>query len=451
MKKSLLNHTLSRVAGWSLLLALLAAISAQGVEPRVRLSFKFILNASGNRPGTGNINTDAEIEEQLARGNQIFANLISEFRYVDTEILEVSGQSAYYSNGATDTERDQIRNAAIANPGTFFWRNNAINIYITGSSDSAISKFPPNNDIIILCQGVFDTTLAHEVGHSLNLSHTHSGSETCSDTLPDNEDWTRDGIAQNAYGLNYNQLNAAQKQLVDNTWNNLMSYHDPDNRSFLTLCQMDRESAQGYTDRSWLLSKTPVYVDNGAGGTMTGSWTQPFQSVQGAINANALNNRVLVLKTGTHADPSSTIITDTDIVTRRGTSVCREVEPAYRLPYDVESSTNAAVRAAVIRAQQLDRQGDATGVVAALSEAAQAATGRERDALNLEIAQRLRAMKRFTEADQFFTKVSIESDQPALRAKGLSRANAMKTKALEQSNNRAAGDAANPEASKDQP
>ena len=434
------NHPsiVARAGLWCLAGSLLVAWSLPAAEPEVRLSFKFILNSSGNRPATGNINTDAEIDEQVTRANEIYAEYISEFRHLRYEVLNVSGQSAYYLNDASEADRDEIRNAAIANPGAFYWRNNAINIYITGANDSAISKFPPDNDIIILCQGIYDPTVAHEVGHSLNLLHTHqdSGADGCSDTLDDNSDWTsKDQMAQNSYGLNYSQLNSAQKALVDNTWGNLMSYHDPDNRHVLTGCQMDRESAQGYTDRSWLLTQIPTYIKVGAvilPIVDMGSWTFPYPTIQDAINAGEVNNRALILLTGIHADPSSVITTDTDLIPRRGSATIQELPPAYRLPYNVEDSTNAAVRAAVVRAQEFDMQGNATNALASLEAAAQVASGRERDAIQLEIGQRLQALKRFPEAEHYFALVSTQADQPELRATAQRRVAVMKLKAQQQ-------------------
>lgn len=421
MNRNLSNHAIARIGLGCLASLLLAAPDVSAVEPEVRLSFKFILNGSGNRPATGNINTDAEINAQVARANQILSSYVSELRLEATEILEVEGQSGFYLFDAEAADRDVIRLAATSNPGTFHWRNNAINVYITGSSDTAISKFPPNNDIIILCQGIFDTTLAHEVGHSLNLIHTHDG-DSCSDTLQDDPDWDRNDIAQNAYGKNYNQLNASQKARVDNTWGNLMSYHDPDNRSVLTSCQMDRMSARAYSDRTWLLNRIPTYVRAGAPQVPffdMGSWAFPYPSIQAALNAGEVKNRVLVMMQGTHPDPSSNINVSTRMVTRRGTSAIRELKPPYRLPYNVEASNNRTVRTAVQRAQLAFKEGNEKSALAALQEAAQAASGPEKDALELEIGQRLEAMKRYTDAATIYSKVGARTDQPALRTKVL--------------------------------
>jgi hypothetical protein len=436
MKKAFLRSNLDRtfrlLVCW-LTLASGGALSYGAAAPfgvPVRVSVKFILNSSGNRSATGSINTDAEVQAQFARSSQIFSRFISEIRLHEVEILEVSGQSAYYDNNASEASRDEIRNAALANPAAFFWRNNAVNLYITGASASAIADFPPDNNIVIMCQGSFDSTMAHELGHILNLIHTHEtccgGGDNCSDTLVDDEDWNKDQIANNAYGLTYASCSVGQKFNVDMTFSNLMSYHDPDNRSMISPCQMDRESTQLYTDRNFYAGKIPVYVQAGYGGAQAGSFTQPYATIQGAINAGVLNNRVMVLKTGSHGQPSSVISTRTDVVTRRGTSHIQEKAPEYDLPYDLENSKNAAVRSAILRVQQSDRQKNAGAALAALQEAENAATGREKHSIQLELAQRTRDAQRFEEAEQWFQKIADATEQPGLKKHALRRVDKMK-------------------------
>jgi hypothetical protein len=401
----------------------------------VRVSVKFILNSSGSRSASGSINTDAEVDAQFTRSSQIFSRFTSEIRLHEVEILEVSGASTYYDNDASEASRNEIRNAAMADTTKFHWRNNAVNIYITGSGASAIADFPPNNNIVIMCQGSYDTTMPHELGHILNLAHTHEtccGGDGCSDTLGDDQDWNKDQIANNAYGITYANCTVGQKFNVDMTYSNLMSYHDPDNRSMISPCQMDRQSNQVWDDRNYFLTKLPIYIQAGYGGSQAGSFSQPYATVQSAINASALNNRVMVLKTGTHQNPTSTISTDTDVVTRRGTSTIYEKPPDYQLPYDLENSKNAAVRAAILRVQENDKKKDAAGAIAALLEAEKAAAGREKHSIQLELAQRMRDAKRFDEAQQWFQKVADATEQPGLRKHALRRAQTMKEEAQKQ-------------------
>jgi hypothetical protein len=401
------------------LLALVWLTPAFAQNVPLRLSFKFILDSSGNRPATGSLNTVAEIDEQITAGNQVFGRVISEMRLEKTEVVDVSGQSSFYTSGVTNAERDALRNAAIANPAAFSWRTNAINVYITGASASGVSDFPPNNNIIVLAQGVFDTTVAHECGHIMNLLHTHdltdaTNGDFCGDTIADNQNWTRDQIAQNNFGKTYANITAAQQLQVDAVWTNLMSYHNPDTRSFLTPNQMDRLSGQESTDRNTYFTKIPVFVGI-ASGTPDGTFQHPFSTIQQAINAGATSGRVMVLQQGSYARPASALNFPLSIVSRSGPATIQEPPPAYDLPYSVQDSKNAGVKAAVKRAQECDRKNDIPGVIANLTEAEKLASGREKTALQLEIAQRLRDSKQPDEAEKWFKKVATSADQPKLR------------------------------------
>lgn len=440
MKSNRLNLRTWAALGFAGLWVLGGATPALAASPfgvPVRLSFKFFLNASGNRPGTGELNTDAEIAAQVDRGNQILSSWTSELRILQYEIVDVSGHSEWYS-GDTD-DRDAIRTAAKADTAGFAWRNNAVNIYITANTGcSARADFPPDNDIVIVCQSIFNTTVMHEIGHILNLYHTHQGESSgctncsasctagnddqCSDTLPDSQCWDQNDIAQNSYGVNYASLTAGQKLNVDMVTSNLMSYHNGDYRSMLSSCQLDRMSAQASSDQTWLLSKRPLYVDPSNPSFEFGTFPFPYRSIQGAIGSGLMNNRVLVLDQGTHTNPSSAIITTIDVVPRKGTATVREYMPPYNLPSNLEESRNPRVKAAMIRAQQADRKKDISGVITNLLEAESFATDRERDAIREEIAQRYRDNQQFEEAATWFQKLADEADQPGLRKRSGERA-----------------------------
>ena len=93
------------------LVGLFCVLSTYGQAVPVRLSFKFILNAAGSRPANGNINTDAEIEMQVDRGNEIFSRFISELRLESLEIVDVSGIPFYYTTEPSVANRDSLRSA----------------------------------------------------------------------------------------------------------------------------------------------------------------------------------------------------------------------------------------------------------------------------------------------------------------------------------------------------
>ena len=128
-------------------------------------------------------------------------------------------------------------------------------------------------------------------------------------------------------------------------------------------------------------------------------------------------------------DNPGVVSTRADAPPRPGAAAEPDRPPAFILPTALEKSTNAAVRDAVIRTQVCDRQKDAAGALQNLKEAETAAQGREKSALRLEIAQRLRDTQRPAEAEAWFRKLAEGADQPALRQYALDKAEAMKREA----------------------
>ncbi|MDW8310774.1 MAG: M43 family zinc metalloprotease, partial [Verrucomicrobiales bacterium] len=307
----------------------------------------------------------------------------------------------------------------------------AVNIYITGNSAcSAIADFPPKNNIVIVCQSIFDPTIMHEIGHILNLYHTHEtagsdGGDECSDTIKDHPGWTRDQISYTNFSLPYASLSAAQKYQVDMVWSNLMSYHNLDYRWMLSDCQQNRMSGQASADQSWLLTKRPIYVDPARWIPFLefGTFPLPYQTIQKAINAGVLNNRVLVLQAGTHAEPGSVLSTSTDVVPRQGAATIRDFKPNYDLPCNLEESPNPKLRDAILRVQLADQQRDKKAAIEYLLEAERHAAARERDAVRLELAQRYRDSGQLEEAEAWFNKLAAEADQPGLRERSRNKAN----------------------------
>jgi hypothetical protein len=438
MKLSKIHSPRARQLGLATL-ALLASLTcgiSAGVP--VRISVKFILNSSGNRAAAGDLNTDAEVAARIADATSMFKQNISELRLDNLEIVDVAGASSWYSAEPTTANRDGLRSAAMAAPTTYHWRSDAVNIYITGAPGAlagGIADFPPNNNIILLPQYVWDNVIAHEVGHILSLYHTHetccyANKDACDDTLSDSTSWTQDDIAMNNFsGLHYNQLNAVQQDLVNQTWFNVMSYHNGNTALRLSPCQMNRQSSQAYTDRSRFLTKTPVYVASGYVGTQNGSFSQPFQTIQQAMNSGTLNGKVMVLQAGGHTRPSGAINLDVEAVTRWNTSTIQCLPVPFTLPSQLEESTNSAVRQAVVRAQQSDRRGALAEVINYLQEAEGNATGDERTAPQLELAHRFRDSDQFEESASWFKKASELTLQEGVRTRALERAATMKNRA----------------------
>ncbi len=451
---------------------LLTGIAAADIP--YRLSVKFILDSSGNRPVTGNINTDAEVNSQIDLGNEALKSIFSELGMGLVEIVNIAGVSQHYNDAINPTNRDQIRSHALANTALYAWRSNAINVYIVGSAGSAIAKFPPDNDIILAGQNLRTTTIIHESGHSLNLYHTHStavgGGDGCSDTIPDNKDWTIDQLSTNEYGVVYASLTTAQQNVVDMVFNNIMSYHGPRDR--LSPCQMDRMSSQGYADRSWMYSKIPVYVSttNLCPLFCNGSWVFPYNNVQTALDAGGLSGRGLVLKQGNYSITQNAINFNLEIISRSGTSRIDKDRPLYTLPgidqskapgvstaakaaqqedtaarkvvraaqQNAKSAMNKADRTAIMNAAEVTRKQHSDNAMNYLLEAEGYASGDERLAVQLELAQRYRYAGNCGLAVKYYNLVAKGTDQKYLKARALRLAEGCKQQP-------AASNSANPE------
>lgn len=430
-------------------------------EVPVRISVKFIVDANGNRPATGNCNTDAEINGQVNLGNSIFKNAISELSIDLLEIVDVPNISQYFNVGL-DPAITQLRQDALNNPTLYSWRNDAINIYVNGSGDGGIAILPSDNDIIMIAQGCRQEVIVHELGHSLYLYHTHEN-DLCADTIPDNAGWTRDQITQNNFGCLYADCNASQQDQADMVWSNVVSYH-PSPRNRLSQCQMDRESTQGYSDKNWLYTKMPIYINSGfTGSPKNGSFTNPYQTLQSAISAGWANNSIIVLQQGSYTMTQSTVNDndgvneDIDMATRFGPSTTSfsEDDPLYTLPVDLENSKTSDVRTAIKAVKEED-----TNARKAVKEAEQAArsitkpedqsvirtaaeekrkkhfnnainyllgaekhaTGDEKIAIQLELAQRYRDAGNYELAVKYFNLVAHGTDQKHLREEALRNA-----------------------------
>lgn len=439
----------------------LALTGVASAHVPVRISIKFILDVNGNRPATGNLNTDEEILAEYKSAIDTLGGLNSELTVEKIEFVDLAGLSQWYSaSAATTGPRDAIRTAAIADPATYHWRTDAINIYITGGQSSAISDFPPTNNVILMNQwcGNTPSCMLHEMGHSMNLMHTHEpccGGDGCTDTIADNSVWTKDQLASNNYGCLYANCNATQKAAVDMVFNNVMSYHVSEPQLLLSPCQMDRISTQTYSDRGWLLSKTPIYVDKSKSVPVpTGSFGSPYTSLQSALTAGGLANKVLVIEQGAYSTSQQVInYNNLEIVTRsRPSTISYPGIQLYNLPVDLENSNNSGVANAIRSVQDEDRllrnvekeavialknairvedkasirsAADARkkihrdNAVNGLLDAEKYAEKDDKIAIQLELAQRYRDSGDCDKAVLFFRKVSESTDQPHLSQESL--------------------------------
>lgn len=454
------------------LIALAAALVAQSAFAYVpvRISIKFIVDVNGNRPATGNLNTDAEINAEVDWASTILAGVLSEHRVDLLELYDLTGVSQWYNVSSTFNNCQNVtalRNAAVASPATYGWRNDAINIYINGhATSSACSNFPPNNDIILMSQSCANnpSCVLHEMGHSLNLLHTHepccTNQDYCADTITDSSGWTRDQIANNNFGCLYANCTAAQQDQVDLVFNNVMSYHVGEPQLRLSACQKDRTSTQGDSDRNWLLTHIPIYVDSTYSGSQNGRFPTPYSTLQGAVNAGGLSGKVIVLEQGSYL-LNTVISTNADMVTRSGPSIVDHGAYLYHVPTDLENSKTPEVSNAVKAARSEDKaarkamkDGKAAAkkaktsqerasimanaktrkkehednALSSLLKAEKFASGEEKIALQYELGQRYRDAGNCADAIKFFDLVAAGTSQEHLRERVLSEIKQCQTK-----------------------
>src|SRR5215510_9898489 len=117
--------------------SILCFAAASSAQVGVKISIKFILDVNGNRPATGNLNTDSEINEEVKQGTDILREVITEFGFARVEFADVAGISSWYSVDATLANTNALRTAAMASPAAYLWRTDSLNIYINGGTGSA--------------------------------------------------------------------------------------------------------------------------------------------------------------------------------------------------------------------------------------------------------------------------------------------------------------------------
>ncbi len=344
------------------LLVLGTILGATGAVPdgfiHLNASVKFIVNPStGSVPATTN---DANFRQVFDLMNRWLANTNRGYRVrlVDLDansnfkriggLNDTTGPSKYYNTDlkggdvTSDAANIEFENAAVANSALYGWSATAMNIYVNNGGWSS-ARFPASGrGLVITGYGLIANNAApefyltnnykiagnllHELGHYFALPHTWD--ETFADFAPDliegggrNEAVVRNAIAAHAYGAGqtYAALLTTQKQLVDNTANNAMSYYqlfydDPaqskvltdaerfgPTRFVFTELQMDRVSDNANVQRGFAASGDTRFVDASAGVTQSGTSAQPYKTLaSGVTAASASGLDIVLLRPGTY-------------------------------------------------------------------------------------------------------------------------------------------------------
>jgi hypothetical protein len=308
-----------------------ALISSADAGIDIRISVKFIYGPGAmppvTVPGGGNIDLSSStaFDAEIAHGNRVLdatgrACRLRVIEYINIQPPDPADQFAgFWYNLDARNNRRVFEQAALASPGVWAWNGNgALNIYVNNSSSGSCS-FIGTGDSISLGATIFTQgTVLHEIGHFFDLSHTHSftpgppvnecvfgDGDGLAETLPDNGCFTTmDQLSQANYGMNYAQLNAAQRQAVDDTWFNVMSYHV---EARLLPIQMDYWCANANGARHSICGGFTWFVaTNGLDPFSNGlSPGQAFATVPWALAHVSSANDVILLRGGNYAAPAT--------------------------------------------------------------------------------------------------------------------------------------------------
>lgn len=317
----------------ALLLLAATLVPSARADVTVRVSVKFILSSGGNRPsfygaGFGSasipLRTDQDVQDNIAYINTLMARTGRGYQYQLTEIQDVSGWSGFFSIPArSGPSRSALEAVATSNATTraqFYWRTDAVNIYINNTS-SGVCSFPEDGDNAIFCgSSAYDTLFIHEMGHYFTLRHTHAGEQflnsngsscsagdcTCAqlipgtsdgfaDTLPDVDCWTRSQMVAANPGASTTQ--------IDNTFLNIMSYHLPQDR--FTSDQLDAWTDGANTPRLNAVNGRTRFVATSGNDLNLGTSGSRFRTLTRGVTVVNDPQDIVLLRAGNYNEPQT--------------------------------------------------------------------------------------------------------------------------------------------------
>ena len=236
------------------------SFAAEPETVRIRVSVKRVRSDQGSLP-RGTYGSRADIASAIAGANDALVLSRANLELVLTEIVDVDQASEFYTLPAHNV--GELERAALTEPERLKWRDDAINIYVVDNLEGAggacsFPTFGPHREVVVINSASIlggGEGWLHEVGHYLNLIHTHDG-DRVPDTLPDPRPPGGDCRLHDVNLLELADTSGASERDVLYLLHNVMSYHcDP---RVLTPLQVIRMRSALFEYRTHVVEELPA-------------------------------------------------------------------------------------------------------------------------------------------------------------------------------------------------